>query len=63
MILSLGRGGSISLDNLSDTTGIGTDSLMAFAKELCELNLLTTVEPDEEYIDKVREVKSINPQV
>lgn len=57
VILSLGRGGSISLDNLSDTTGIGTDSLMAFAKELCELNLLTTVEPDEEYIDKVREVK------
>lgn len=57
MILSLGRGGCISLDNLSDTTGIGTDSLMAFAKELCELNLLTTVEPDEEYIDKIREEK------
>lgn len=57
VILSLGRGGCISLDNLSDTTGIGTDSLMAFAKELCELNLLTTVEPDEEYIDKIREEK------
>ena len=44
VILSLKRNDCITIDNISEVTGISTDSLIPFANELCKIGLLSQKE-------------------